>query len=163
MVTRKFIKWDWLMRKQRMNKVYIFIKAPIKLKLRLIGVLVLSAYYRYLIIHKDFLKISNKLGLYQVESKKEPNEAQLEELKIIALSIKMVCSHTWWKSECLVRAFIASYYLKRKGISGTVYMGVSRDNKGRMIAHAWTMCGQYSVTGGNGDNFTITGFWGIGL
>lgn len=144
-----------------MNKIGIFIKAPTKLKWRIVQVLVLSAYYRHLILHKEFSKISNKLGTYQSEIRTEPNETQFKELIMISQAIKMVCNHTWWKSECLVRAFIASYYLKRKKIPGTIYMGVSRDEKKDMIAHAWTRCGQYLVTGESDGNFTITGFWGI--
>ena len=144
-----------------MNKVSAFIKAPIELKYRIIQILILSAYYRYLILYRDFSKISDKLGTYQLEIVTEPSEEQLKEIAIIARSIHMVCSHTWWKSECLVRAFIASYYLKREGISGTVYMGVSIEENGNMIAHAWTKCGKYSVTGGNGDSYTVTGVWGI--
>lgn len=143
-----------------MNKVWIFINASTKLKCRMLHVLVLSAYYRYLILCRDFSKISNKLGTYQSEITIEPSEEQLKEIVVIARSINMVCSHTWWKSECLVRAFIASFFLKRKGIPGTVYMGVCRDEKGRLIAHAWTMSGKHSVTGGNGEGFAITGYWG---
>lgn len=145
-----------------MNKVCIFVKAPVKLKWRLVQVLILSAYYRWLILHRDFKKISNKLGIYQLENNIEPDEMQLKEVTLIARAIGMVCSHTWWKSECLVRAFVASYYMKKKNIPGTVYMGVSRNEEKKMIAHAWVMCGQYSVTGGKGDKYAVTGFWGIG-
>lgn len=143
-----------------MNKVAIFIKAPLKLKWRLIQVLVLSAYYRWLILHRDFSKISDKLGTYQLEVTTQPSEAQMEEIEMIASSIHMVCAHTWWKSECLVKAFVASRFLKRDNIPGTVYMGVSRDEQGKMIAHAWTKCGEYLVTGGSGEKFTVTGLWG---
>lgn len=146
-----------------MNKVRVFVGSPLKLKCRLVQVLFLSAYYRWLILHKDFKKISNKLGIYQSENLVEPNEIQLNELALIARSIQMICAHTWWKSECLVRAFIASYYLKKGRIPGTVYMGVSRNEAGNMIAHAWTKCGQYSITGGNGEGYTVTGIWGIKL
>lgn len=144
-----------------MNKLCVFIKAPIKLKCRLIQILVLSAYYRYLILHRDFSKLSDKLGTYQLKIIAGPSKEQTNEITIIARSIHMVCSHTWWKSECLVRAFIASYYLKRKKIPGTVYMGITRDENGKMIAHAWTKSGKYSVTGGSGEEYTVTGFWGI--
>lgn len=146
-----------------MNKVVAFIKAPLKLKYCLTQTLVLSAYYRYLILHRDFSGISDKLGIYQVENVNEPNNDQMKDLAMINRAINMVCSHTPWKSECLVRAFIASYYLKKKKIPGTVYMGVCRDENGSMIAHAWTKCGKYSVTGGSGEKFTVTGVWGIGM
>jgi hypothetical protein len=46
--------------------------------------------------------------------------------------------------------------MSEKGIGSTMYLGC-KEEKGKMLAHAWIRCGAMYVTGGNGaaDGFAI--------
>ena len=55
--------------------------------------------------------------------------------------------HTFWKSQCLVRAIAAKKMLDRRRIESTLYLGTARDAEGKMIAHAWLRSGPFYVTG----------------
>lgn len=145
------------------NRIRTFFKLPLRFKIRLAGVYFRSLYYRYLILHREFSSIADRLGRYGYEETAQPEESQKREIGITAGAIRMVCPHTPWKSECLVQAYLASYYLRKKHIPYTVYLGVAREDGGKMIAHAWTRSGDFFVSGGNGKTeFTVTGFWGRG-
>lgn len=50
-----------------------------------------------------------------------------------------------WRAACLEQAIAAKAMLKRRGIEGTLYLGVARDP---VEAHAWLRVGDRNVTGG---------------
>ena len=80
-----------------------------------------------------------------------------------ALRIKTAvarCRHLMWARKCLVVSFAAKRMLGRQGIPATLYLGVAKDEKGKMIAHAWLRSGNIWVTGGrNRHRFTTVGFF----
>lgn len=65
-----------------------------------------------------------------------------------------------WDGRCLAQALAATFMLRRRAMNGTVSFGVSHDESGKLIAHAWLRCGSVLVTGGPGhDRFkTLTTF-----
>jgi hypothetical protein len=73
-------------------------------------------------------------------------------------AVRRMSRHTPWESNCLVQACAAKLMLNLRKQPGTVYFGVRKNKKGKMIAHAWVRCGTYYVCGGNGDGiYQITG------
>lgn len=69
--------------------------------------------------------------------------------------VNRIADKTPWQSKCLVRALTAQKLLRRKQIATTLYLGVGKDEKGTMIAHAWLRCGKLYVTGGNGAEYAV--------
>ena len=141
-----------------MNKLLRFYLLPFHVKLMYPEALVLSAYYRFCILHTKFLRIAAKTGVQGVET---GHAHVMSEIPYeIAGVIDSICRRTPWESKCLVRALTAAYMLKRRGFSGTLYMGVKM-NDGKMAAHAWLRCGDLFVTGGTGFGYAVTGMFGF--
>jgi hypothetical protein len=143
-----------------MKNIVLFFKLPFPLKILFLEAVLLLAYFRFLILHKQFGDISDKLGRHKEETD-FTNDAEKRN-KILNIKYVIACAskHTPWQSKCLVQAFTAKTMLKKRNIRSTVYLGVAKDKNGEMIAHAWTRCGEIYVTGGNGHNhFTVTGFF----
>jgi hypothetical protein len=58
--------------------------------------------------------------------------------------------------KCLVQAVAAQWMLRRRGIAGTLYLGVARNPARSLSAHAWVRCGEFFVTGGRErQSFTV--------
>lgn len=53
---------------------------------------------------------------------------------------------TWWRSMCLEKAVAGKWMLRRRGISGTVYVGLARQGQ-KFVAHAWLVAEGQTVTG----------------
>ena len=131
-------------------------------KLMLPEALFYSAKYRWLLLNRPFDSFSSHLGIKDEETPYDPPEKNvLAILKSIGKVVVAVCTNTPWESKCLVQAFTAKRMLLKRGIGCTVYLGLARDDKGKLVAHAWTRCGDYYVTGGRGEEgYTVTSFFG---
>lgn len=120
--------------------------------------LVLSGLYRWQILKRPFEKLSSKIGTFQKETEVKEFDENL--IRDVQFSVVGVCNHTPWESKCLVQALTAKKILNRYGLPCTLYMGVCKDEKDEMIAHAWLRCGNIFVTGGIGHlYYTITGMY----
>jgi hypothetical protein len=49
---------------------------------------------------------------------------------------------------CLVQALTARRMARRRGIATVLCLGVGRDDRGRLIFHAWLKFGDFTITGG---------------
>jgi len=59
-------------------------------------------------------------------------------------------------SNCLARSIVGKRLLHRRGLSSTLYLGVSKSDPQTLIAHAWLRCGNIYVTGEREhEEFTI--------
>lgn len=68
--------------------------------------------------------------------------------------------YTLWESQCLVKAIAGMMMLERRGIDSTIYLGTTRDEDGKMIAHAWLRSGPFYVSGSEGmKQFTVVGMF----
>ena len=68
------------------------------------------------------------------------------------------CRYLIWARKCLVTSIAAKRMLNRRKIPATLYMGVAKNEKGKLIAHAWLRSGDIWVTGGrNRNKFTVVG------
>ena len=68
--------------------------------------------------------------------------------ELIRWVIQVVSPCTPWESKCLVQAITAKILLRLNGLPSTLYLGVARNDRHQLIAHAWLCCGQTIVTGG---------------
>jgi hypothetical protein len=71
----------------------------------------------------------------------------------IAWAIQLGAVHTPWLSTCLAQSLTGMAMLRRRGISGTLYLGVARraDAGDAIIAHSWLCCGDAMLTGAGQD------------
>lgn len=118
--------------------------------------LVWSGWYRWHILKRPFAELSEKLGCFQEETPVEVLDEKV--IREVQFAVTGVCNHTPWESKCLVQALTAKKLLNQRGLPCTLYMGVGKDEKQNMIAHAWLRCGNIFVTGGNGfPHYAVTG------
>jgi len=78
--------------------------------------------------------------------------ADLHLARMIGWAVRSGANYTPWESVCLPQAVAAKWMIKRRGISGTLYLGVMKDETkpDKLAAHAWVRCGQFILTGAKG-------------
>ncbi|QUL55756.1 lasso peptide biosynthesis B2 protein [Paenibacillus tritici] len=94
-----------------------------------------------------FAKTAPQLGVKSLETPEVSREADIPRIRQITKAIRVISRYTPWKSTCMVRAVAGLKMLEKRGIESTLYMGVARDKKGKMIAHAWLRSGAHYVSG----------------
>lgn len=95
-----------------------------------------------------FRRVAAFLGDVSAESPQEISPGEVETAREVRRLVSGVSSKFPWKPTCLVRALSAHLMLRRRGVEGTLYLGVSREDDGRLRAHAWLRCGSVFVIGG---------------
>ena len=76
----------------------------------------------------------------------------------VGWALRASSSRAPWRSTCLTRSLAGIVMLERRGLPGTLYLGVGRHPAGsRSIgAHSWLRSGDAMVSGGAGhERFTI--------
>lgn len=113
---------------------------------------------RLAILVLPFRWLQPVLGLSMKESKAEEVKVNQDEARRISKMVERVSRYTPWESKCLVQAMVGKILLRRQGISNTLYLGVGKDERKALIAHAWLRSGKIILTGGRGrERFTIVG------
>lgn len=140
------------------NKLQRFLRLSPGVKWSLPEAVVLTACYRYIILHRPFARISPAIGTVRLET---PEEAPAQAVWDVKKTIEVVSKRMPWSCTCLVQALTAKKMLNRRGLRCTLYMGVATDSAGKLEAHAWLRCGKIYVTGGNGSTrYTVTAIYG---
>lgn len=135
-----------------LKKLYRFIRYNHRKRLTL-AIIVLTAWYRAQILLVPSAKLQKHWGASKEESSKELSSWEYRYAYTISRYVNHYADRTPWESLCLVRALTARKLLSRKQISTTLYLGVGKDENGKMIAHAWIRAGEMYVTGGNGEGY----------
>ena len=66
----------------------------------------------------------------------------------IQKAINRASAYTPWHNSCLVEALTAHKMLKKRNIPGILYLGIAKQDRGEIEAHAWTISDDIIVTGG---------------
>jgi len=141
----------------RLNKkVKKFIQLSWKEKKYITEAFFLTGLFRFAILFIPFNKLASFAGIYNEESFEQINAFENINVKKIGWSISVASKYTPWESKCLVQALTAQSMLKKRNISGTLYLGVAKDKKNNPIAHAWIRSGDIIVTGGSVCNCFTT-------
>jgi len=131
------------------------LKAFLKLKgtdrIMLLEAFVLTGMFRMIILVISFRKYKKHMGVYNRETSFQMAENNYIVIRKVSWAVATVSRYTPWESKCLVQALTAQTMLKRRKIDSTLYLGVSKDEGNRMIAHAWLRSGNLYVTGGEGN------------
>lgn len=117
-------------------------------KITFIKAYIYTGFARLFILFVPFNKLRKYMGKYKTESAEEVTESEYYNAEKISFIVNKAALFTPWESKCLVKALTAQKLLKEEGISTTVYLGIKKDENMKMIAHAWTRCGKFIVTGG---------------
>ena len=73
----------------------------------------------------------------------------------VAWAVRGAAARTPWSSSCLTQSLSGFAMLRRRGIRGTVYLGVGKDGAGDLNAHSWLVSGGRILTGaGERDAFS---------
>lgn len=136
-------------------KIIAFWRMPNKEKLIFIEAFIFLGWSRIL-KNIPFKKLAPLLGTHMSELPYENNLAVRDDLRAVSSAINIMSKYTFWESQCLVKAIAAMKMLNRRGIGTTLYLGISKDKDGKMIAHAWLRNGTYYISGYEEmRNFTV--------
>ncbi|MDU2673348.1 MAG: lasso peptide biosynthesis B2 protein [Clostridium sp.] len=139
-----------------LRKLETFIKLDNETKNGFIKAYIYTGLARAYILFVPFNKLRKRMGKVKEESADEVDKYTYKIAMHISEVVEIVSRHTPWESKCLVKALTAQKLLKEEDISTTIYLGVKKDKDNNMLAHAWTRCGKYYVTGGaNKDGYAV--------
>jgi Transglutaminase-like superfamily len=81
------------------------------------------------------------------------NEAPNPELVAgVRRAVATAARNVPWNAVCLPQAIAAKAMLARRGQGSAFHLGATLDQNGKLIAHAWLVCGGEIVTGAAGIN-----------
>ncbi len=132
----------------------------------LVQLLVLLGVARLALRIVPFRRLARHLDPLQAETPPDAPPDHLAQARRVGLAIARVSPYTPWTSNCFPQALAAKYWLGRRGIPATLYLGVALHKaadfpRSEMIAHAWLRCGPLLVTGGPGhERYTVTAHFG---
>jgi hypothetical protein len=78
----------------------------------------------------------------------DPAPAVLAE---ISWAVNAVSKVLRFSNICLVQALAARRMARRRGVATTLFLGVGRDDAGKLVFHAWLKYGDRVVTGGRAE------------
>lgn len=76
-----------------------------------------------------------------------------DELLQISWAIGAAAGVLPWRTDCLIRCLAAQQMLSRLAVTGQFHLGVAKNSKNELSAHAWMTCGGIAVAGGYGIGF----------
>ncbi len=139
-----------------MNKLLKFFKLTTEYQILLLEAFFRLGISRIILIIIQFKNIASKLEKNFVKSSYISEEDQMKIAKKISWAIQIMNRHTFWQTKCFVQALTAKKMLNKRNVESTLFLGVTKDGKGKFIAHAWVKSNTIMVAGGNNtDQFTV--------
>jgi hypothetical protein len=118
----------------------------------------LTGVVRLAVLLLPFRWLTPVLGKHMRESPMKEDAIKLEAAKRVSRVVETVSLYTAWESKCLVQAIAVKIMLRQRGIANTLYLGVGKNEKKSLVAHAWLRCGEAIITGGQGrERYAIVG------
>lgn len=129
---------------------------PVKLALGAEALVALA--HARLILHRttpeDVLRRNADTARRAAHRRWAVSEAEAAEgLAHVAFAIPRVALRLPWRADCLVQALAGQAMLLRRGIASTIAVGTGRHPDGRFEAHAWLVCGEQVILGGDVSRF----------
>jgi hypothetical protein len=97
-----------------------------------------------------FRRIAAWLGKPGAESAISAAEEETRIAQDIGWAVGVLGPRVPWDGRCLAQALAATAMLRRRGLEGTVSIGISDGEAGAFAAHAWLRHGSCILTGGHG-------------
>jgi len=108
----------------------------------------LLAFARAMLILLPFKRIAPLLGRVNEEVPTDDSDGNKAVLKNIQVAILRGSRYSPWRTKCFEQAIAGKVMLKKRGIKGTLYLGVFKDQANKLRAHSWLKAGDMVVTGG---------------
>jgi hypothetical protein len=125
-----------------------------------IRALLICTYSRLLIFFVPMKWYAKRLGEQGRESPVSELNGKSEEIKIILKAMRRALRFLPGRTKCLAKAITLKSLLGRNRIPSTIYLGVAKEDKNKMIAHAWLRCGTEILTGKEEmPRFTVVAFF----
>ncbi len=107
---------------------------------------------RVLAVGLPFRRLARMLGDVGIEGPEAVPPAYEEIARRVGWAVTAAARYVPWDCRCMTQAIAGWRMLARRGIFGTVYLGVAEapGHAGKLVFHAWLRCGSVFVTGGNG-------------
>jgi len=103
-----------------------------------------------------FRWLARDMGQHMVESTPTDQPEHKAVLQRIAWAMAATSRHLPWECKCLAQALVAKRMLRRRKIPSTLYLGLAKDGKHGLEAHAWLRSGTMILTGSQEkDQFKI--------
>ena len=79
--------------------------------------------------------------------KNKGNEAEISEQEVLEIKKAIFRANklVWWKHTCLVNTLTSRWILNKRKISSTAFLGVKKNDKQQLIAHAWLKAGEHEI------------------
>lgn len=58
-------------------------------------------------------------------------------VRTVFQTVDSISRHVFWTNTCLVRSITVKILLRRRNIDAILYLGLAKDDKGQLKAHAW--------------------------
>nr|WP_281288266.1 lasso peptide biosynthesis B2 protein [Paenibacillus methanolicus] len=109
----------------------------------------LMGVFRFAILFIPFRHLARTMGRRNGNTPVSVERHTLMKAAKIGWAIERTSRFTPWESKCLVKALAGQTLLRVLRVPTTLYLGVSKDESNKMIAHAWLRCGELILTGAN--------------
>lgn len=133
----------------RFSKLNKFMELKFADKLFFIRVLALLSFSKLVVLFVPLKRVAPYLGKVNGDTRKELQPRELEAADRIKLFIYMVGGNLPWASVCLDQAMACMILLGSKNIPCSLYLGVKKNlAEKKLDAHAWVVCGDKILVGG---------------
>ncbi len=86
----------------------------------------------------------------------DTDETEYSFIRKVQLAVHRADSILPWKSKCLTEAVATKRLLEKFNLKSTLFLGVAKDERQKLIAHAWLKWGNRIISGERGyEKFTI--------
>lgn len=109
----------------------------------------LSALARLAMITLSFRSFKKFLGKYSNSTTNEASVKDYEKMGYIRWAVSSMSRYTPWESKCLVQAIVMKWMLNKRNVESNLHLGIGRDPKKGLVAHAWLSSGGMVVIGEN--------------
>jgi len=99
--------------------------------------------WAYFMIHI----FSFKKYLHWIKNKTHTQTIDKETVEKVRRTIKRVIRYAFWPTTCYTQAIAARLLLRRKNIKSDIFLGLIKNEKGELTAHAWTKVNGEIITG----------------
>ena len=109
--------------------------------------------------HYRFSTLSSESILSELQDQSSPlpreqiNRPAAIDVERVSWAVTLAARYVPWRSDCLIQVMAADRWLRRHGLCADFHLGVAKDAKGGLKAHAWLRHGGFTVTGGRYDEF----------
>ena len=115
---------------------------------------------RLFLLFVPFKQLAPQLGSYMKEVYKAQSNQHHKLIMHSSSAVSTMSRFTPWQSKCFAQAITARWMLRKRGIGGTLYLGVAKKEDNYLKAHAWFKCGDIFVTGKKGHKeYTVVSFF----